>query len=61
VVEHNWRKIGWQKAITYDVVKIFNVNKKDAIVVFHEEPHRNWYAEGIRLWFRYMASGLFLM
>jgi 4-oxalocrotonate tautomerase len=37
------------EAITEDVVKIFNVDRKDIIVVFHEEPHGNWYAEGIRL------------
>jgi phenylpyruvate tautomerase PptA (4-oxalocrotonate tautomerase family) len=30
-------------------VKIFNVGKKDVIIVFQEEPHGNWYAEGIRL------------
>lgn len=37
------------EAITEDVVKIFDVGKKDVIIVFQEEPHRNWYAEGIRL------------
>jgi 4-oxalocrotonate tautomerase len=37
------------EAITEDVKKIFNVGKKDVIIVFQEEPHGNWYAEGIRL------------
>jgi phenylpyruvate tautomerase PptA (4-oxalocrotonate tautomerase family) len=37
------------EAITEDVVKIFDVAKKDVIIVFQEEPHGNWYAEGIRL------------
>ena len=37
------------EAITDDVIKILNVEKKDVIIVFHEEPHGNWYAEGIRL------------
>jgi 4-oxalocrotonate tautomerase len=35
--------------ITEDVVKIFGVEKKDVIVIFQEEPHGNWYADGIRL------------
>jgi 4-oxalocrotonate tautomerase len=37
------------EAITEDVVKIFGVEKRDVIVVFQEEPHGNWYVEGIRL------------
>ena len=37
------------EAITEDVVKIFGVEKKDVIIVFQEEPHGNWYVEGIRL------------
>jgi 4-oxalocrotonate tautomerase len=37
------------EAITDDVIKIFNIDKKDIIIVFQEEPHGNWYAEGIRL------------
>jgi 4-oxalocrotonate tautomerase len=37
------------EAITDDVVKIFDVTKKDVIIMFQEEPHGNWYAEGIRL------------
>ena len=36
------------EAITEDVVKILNVQKKEVIVVFQEEPHGNWYASGIR-------------
>ena len=37
------------EAITEDVIKIFNVDKNEVIIVFHEEPHGNWYAKGIRL------------
>jgi len=37
------------QAITEDVVKILGVEKRDVIIVFQEEPHGNWYAEGIRL------------
>ncbi|MGA7368038.1 MAG: tautomerase family protein [Nitrososphaeraceae archaeon] len=37
------------EAITDNVVNIFDVDKKDIIIVFKEEPHGNWYAEGIRL------------
>jgi 4-oxalocrotonate tautomerase len=37
------------EAITEDVVKIFDVEKRGVIVVFQEEPHGNWYSEGIRL------------
>jgi len=35
------------EAITEDVIKIFGVEKKDVIIVFQEQPHGNWYAEGI--------------
>jgi 4-oxalocrotonate tautomerase len=37
------------EAIMDDVVKIFGVGKNEVIIVFHEEPRGNWYAEGIRL------------
>jgi 4-oxalocrotonate tautomerase len=37
------------EAITEDVVKILNVDKKDIIIVFQEASHGNWYASGIRL------------
>jgi 4-oxalocrotonate tautomerase len=37
------------EAITEDVMKILNVERKDIIVVFQESPHGNWYASGIRL------------
>ncbi|HEY7569981.1 MAG TPA: tautomerase family protein [Nitrososphaeraceae archaeon] len=37
------------EAITEDVIKIFNVDRKDVIIVFHEETHGNWHVEGIRL------------
>lgn len=37
------------EAITDNVVKKFGVDKNEVIIVFHEEPHRNWYAGSIRL------------
>jgi 4-oxalocrotonate tautomerase len=37
------------EAITEDVVKILQVQKKEVIVVFQEAPHGNWYSAGIRL------------
>lgn len=37
------------EAITYDVVRIFGEGNDEVIVVFHEEPYGNWYAEGTRL------------
>ena len=36
------------EATTEDVVKIFGVEKKDVIIMFQEQPHGHWYAEGIR-------------
>jgi hypothetical protein len=39
VVELKEIKIGWLK----------QVEKKDVIVVFEEEPHGNWYASGVCL------------
>ena len=37
------------EAITEDVVRILNVEKKDVTIVFHEASHGNWYNSGIRL------------
>jgi 4-oxalocrotonate tautomerase len=37
------------EAITESAVKILEVERKDVIVVFQEEPHGNWYASGVRL------------
>ena len=37
------------EAITVNVVKILNVEKKDVIIVFQEASHGNWYASGVRL------------
>ena len=37
------------EAITDDVVRIFGVDMNEVIIVFHEEPHGNWYSKGIRL------------
>ena len=37
------------EAITENVVKILNIQKKDVIIVFQEAPHGNWYSSGIRL------------
>ena len=35
------------EAITEDVMKILNVERKDIIIVFQESAHGNWYASGI--------------
>jgi 4-oxalocrotonate tautomerase len=37
------------EAISEDVVKILEIDKKDIIVVFQEDPHGNWYSSSIRL------------
>jgi 4-oxalocrotonate tautomerase len=37
------------EAITEDVVKILQVQKKEVIIVFQEAPHGNWYSAGVRL------------
>jgi 4-oxalocrotonate tautomerase len=37
------------EAITEDVSKILNVEKKEVIIVFEEAPHGNWYFSGVRL------------
>ena len=37
------------EAITDEAVKILGVKREDVIIVFHEAPHGNWYASGIRL------------
>ena len=37
------------EAITEDVVRILQVQKKEVIVVFQEAPHGNWYSAGVRL------------
>jgi 4-oxalocrotonate tautomerase len=37
------------EAITDNVVKTLNVEKKDVIIVFQEAPHGNWYSSGVRL------------
>jgi 4-oxalocrotonate tautomerase len=37
------------EAITEDVVKILNIQKKDVIIVFQEASHGNWYSSGVRL------------
>jgi 4-oxalocrotonate tautomerase len=36
------------EAITDNVVKIFGIGNNEVIIVFHEEPHGHWYAEGTR-------------
>jgi 4-oxalocrotonate tautomerase len=37
------------EAITEDVSKILNVEKKEVIIVFGEAIHGNWYVSGLRL------------
>ena len=37
------------EAITEDVAKILNVDKKEVIIVIEEAPHGNWYSSGVRL------------
>jgi 4-oxalocrotonate tautomerase len=37
------------EAITEDVSKILNVEKKEVIIVFEEATHGNWYFSGVRL------------
>ena len=37
------------EAITEDVSKILNVEKKEVIIVFEEATHGNWYVSGVRL------------
>ena len=37
------------EAITEDVTKILNVDKKEVIIVIKEAPHGNWYSSGVRL------------
>ena len=47
------------EAITDDVIKIFNVDKKDIIIVFQEGPHGNGMQKVSDSDSTYMASGLF--
>jgi len=37
------------ESITDNIVKIFQVKREEVVIVFHEAPHGNWYAAGIRL------------
>ena len=37
------------EAITEDISKILNVEKKEVIIVFEEAAHGNWYVSGVRL------------
>ena len=37
------------EAITEDVAKILNVDKKEVTIVIEEAPHGNWYSSGVRL------------
>jgi 4-oxalocrotonate tautomerase len=37
------------EAVTEDVAKILNVDKKEVIIVIEEAPHGNWYSSGVRL------------
>ena len=55
------RKVRLVEAITDDVIKILNVDKKDVIIVFHEEPHGNWYAKVLDSDLTYLASSRILI
>ncbi|HJR83897.1 MAG TPA: tautomerase family protein [Nitrososphaeraceae archaeon] len=37
------------EAITESTCRILKIDKKEVIIVFHEEPHGNWYSEGVRI------------
>ncbi|MDR4512750.1 MAG: tautomerase family protein [Nitrososphaeraceae archaeon] len=37
------------ESITDNIVKIFQVEREEVVIVFQEAPHGNWYAAGIRL------------
>lgn len=37
------------EAITESTCQILKVPKKEVLVVFQEEPHGNWYSEGVRI------------
>ncbi|HJU77978.1 MAG TPA: tautomerase family protein [Nitrososphaeraceae archaeon] len=36
------------EAITESTCRILKIGKKEVIIVFQEEPHGNWYSEGVR-------------
>jgi 4-oxalocrotonate tautomerase len=37
------------ESITESTCKILGVDKKEVIIVFQEQPHGNWYLEGVRI------------
>ncbi|MFN2434724.1 MAG: 4-oxalocrotonate tautomerase family protein [Nitrososphaeraceae archaeon] len=37
------------EAITESACNILEVDKKEVIVIFREEPRGNWYSEGVRI------------
>lgn len=37
------------EGITDTTCKILGVDKKEVIIIFREEPHGNWYSEGVRI------------
>ncbi len=37
------------EAITESTCRILKIDKKEVIIVFQEEPHGNWYSEGVRI------------
>lgn len=37
------------ESITDNIVKIFQVEREEVVIVFQEAPHGNWYASGVRL------------
>jgi len=38
------------EAITESTCRILKTDKKQVIILFREEPHGNWYSEGVRIW-----------
>ncbi len=37
------------EAITESTCRILKVDKKEVIILFREEPHGNWFSEGVRI------------
>ena len=37
------------EAITESTCRILKIDKKEVLIVFQEEPHGNWYSEGVRI------------
>lgn len=44
------------EAITESTCRILKIDKKEVIIVFQEEPHGNWYSEGVRIWILFLKA-----